>query len=109
MLRRSKLQEENQDMKKENVSPSSQTELSATWLELLGKQHPSDQGAQPEGAVPPLASDPWNSLSQAQGIKIVDLQRDHLQISDQEVEQMLQLIQEEPATRDDEGSSSTHQ
>ncbi len=103
------MQEENQHSKKENVPPSSQPELSATWLELLGKQHPSDQNTRSEDIVPPLASDPWNSLSHAHGIEIVDLQRDHLQISDQEVEQMLQLIQEEHSTQDDEGSSSTHQ
>jgi hypothetical protein len=103
------MQEENQNGKKDSMPPSSQSELSATWLELLGKQHPSDQDALPEDIVPPLESDPWNSLSHAQGIEIVDLQRDHLQISDQEVEQMLQLIKEEHSTHDDEGFSSTHQ
>jgi hypothetical protein len=102
------MQDENQDMKKEELPPSSQSELSETWLELLGKKHPGEN-SQPEEIIPPLKDDPWNSLLHAKGIEIVDLQRDHLQISDQEVEQMLQLIQEEQPAQDDEGSSSTHQ
>jgi len=100
-----------------------QMELSETWRELLGQRINSIPGKQPGGtgevanlgdipegekAIPTLKSDPWSTLIQAKGVEIVDLHNARLQISDQEVERILKLMQEYP-TQDDEGSSSRQQ
>ena len=100
-----------------------QAELSETWRELLGKQisvsgigsaswetdgdkdhlylenrSSRDLDAESdEKAIPTLQSDPWRSLIQAKGVEIVDLHKTRLQISDQEVERILKVIQEYPA------------
>ncbi|GCE25923.1 hypothetical protein KDA_14070 [Dictyobacter alpinus] len=92
-----------------------QTELSETWRELLGQRAPGgpeQEKSDPEGqkgtesSIPTLESDPWSTLIQAKGVEIVDLHKARLQISAQEVEQMLQVMQEQSAQQDDEGSSS---
>ena len=82
-------------------------ELSETWRELLGLQAgdtgkqvvlPSQPGT-PEQPLPTLADDPWSKLLHAKGIEIVDLQRlgtTHEPLSDQDVEQALQAMQENP-------------
>ncbi|GCE18108.1 hypothetical protein [Dictyobacter kobayashii] len=98
-----------------NVPQGQQTELSATWQELLGRRAPSvpgqgpgdreQPGKDPE-VIPTLESDPWSTLIQAKGVEVVDLHKTRLQISDQEVEQMLEVMQEQSAQQDDEGSSS---
>ena len=72
--------------------------LSDVWRELLGNRvyekplsdFPDD------AAIPTLEVDPWSALLKANGIEIVDLQRMHLHISDQEVEQMLQVMPDDP-------------
>ena len=106
-----------------------QAELSETWRELLGKQmsvsgigsaswetdsakdhqYPEKQpgsdfdAESDEKAIPTLKSDPWRSLIQAKGVEIVDLHKTRLQISDQDVERILKVIQEYPAQdKDDE-------
>ena len=75
-------------------------QLSDVWRELLGNRgneklvtaFPSD------APIPTLEVDPWSALLQAKGTEIVDLQRIHLQISDQEVEQLLEVLPEEERT-----------
>ncbi len=73
-------------------------ELSRAWLELLGQQSEvaSEEGRHSSTSVPALASDPWNSLVRDAGVEVVDLQKVHLPMNDQDVEQMLQLMQEQP-------------
>ncbi len=71
-------------------------ELSEVWQELLGhKDASSSHPAGQEAPVPVLTSDPWNALTHSQGIEEVDLQSVDLHVSDQEVEQMLQVMQEQ--------------
>ena len=77
-------------------------ELSDTWQKLLGT-HPAAIEANPAAVVIPtsLADDPWSQLLQAQGARIVDLQDVHLQeiqisLSELEVDQALQIMQEQP-------------
>jgi len=77
-------------------------ELSDTWQKLLGT-HPAAIEANPDAVVIPtsLADDPWSQLLQAQGARIVDLQDVHLQeiqisLSELEVDQALQIMQEQP-------------
>lgn len=85
-------------MQKENNDPqSAQPELSQVWQELLG-HHPGDTGMPaPAGdmSIPTLESDPWSELLHAKGVEVVDLQAIHLQMSDQDLEQVLQIMQEE--------------
>ncbi len=77
-------------------------ELSDTWQKLLGID-PAGIEANPNAVVIPtsLADDPWSQLLQAQGARIVDLQDVHLQeiqisLSELEVDQALQIMQEQP-------------
>ena len=77
-------------------------ELSDTWQKLLGT-HPAAIEANPDTVVIPtsLADDPWSELLQAQGARIVDLQHVRLRevgisLSELEVEQALQVMQERP-------------
>ena len=84
---------ETTDGRGESCTPSVD-QLSDVWRELLGNSgreklapaFPSDT------PIPTLEVDPWSALLQANGIEIVDLQRIHLQISDQEVEQLLEVL-----------------
>ena len=104
------MHKENKDENKrqENVSLPPATmdhlgELSDVWRELLGsrvyeKQLSAFPGDMP---IPTLDVDPWSALLQASGVEIVDLQHMHLQISDQEVEQILQVMPDDPDNRDD--------
>ena len=79
-------------MQQENTP--AQVALSATWLELLGQSLQRPEVASQE-SIPALESDPWSSLLHAQGTEIVDLQKVSLHMSDQEVEQLLQRLQEQ--------------
>ena len=81
---------------------SSHNELSDIWQKLLGI-HPTGKEANPDVVLLPssLADDPWSQLLQAQDARIVDLQLMHSQeaqisLSDLEVEQALQVMQEQP-------------
>jgi hypothetical protein len=73
-------------------------QLSDVWRELLGNRwNEKLLSAFPNDApIPTLEVDPWSALLQAKGVEIVDLQRIHLQISDQEVEQLLEVIPDDP-------------
>ena len=75
-------------------------ELSDTWQKLLGI-HPAGIETTPVAIPTSLADDPWSQLLQAQGARIVDLQDVHLQeiqisLSELEVDQALQIMQEQP-------------
>ena len=89
--------------------------MSETWQELLGHRasagpekakKDAEEQKDAESGIPTLESDPWSTLIQAKGVEVVDLHKTRLQISDKEVEQMLQVMQEQSAQQDDEGSSS---
>ena len=89
-------------------------ELSNIWQELLGEQPPGaenspaasestsveaveqmPEAATPEEAIPTLPSDPWSELVLARGTEMIDLSQLQLHMSDQDVEQILQLMQED--------------
>ncbi|GCE14405.1 hypothetical protein [Tengunoibacter tsumagoiensis] len=69
--------------------------LSEIWQELLGRRVP--QVPSGEENLPVLEADPWSNLAHDQGVEVVDLQSVQLRISDQEVEKMLQMMQEQAA------------
>lgn len=91
------------------VPPAQYDELSTTWQELLGHrsalaaQESSDgnnQAILTEDSIPTLESDPWSTLLHAKGIE--SLHEARLQISPQEMERMLQVMQEQSAQQDNE-------
>ncbi|MBX5456437.1 MAG: hypothetical protein IRZ31_06005 [Thermogemmatispora sp.] len=81
-------------------------ELSETWRQLLGLEGRSGQQEKAEEPAPtepvmiePLPNDPWSELVQTRGTEVIDLQRlhaSHEPLSEQDVEQALQAIQEQP-------------
>ncbi|MBO0778925.1 MAG: hypothetical protein J2P37_08880 [Ktedonobacteraceae bacterium] len=75
-----------------------ESELSEVWRELLGTRL-AQPGAPPppEAAIPTLDNDPWRELVQANGTEVVDMSKLDLHMSDQEIERMLQIIQDQPA------------
>jgi hypothetical protein len=77
-------------------------ELSDVWRELLGNRAYEKQlpALPDDAAIPTLETDPWSALLQAHGIEVVDLQHMHLEISEQEVEQMLQVMPEERSCKE---------
>lgn len=94
---------------------SANPELSTIWQELLGAapldaerlqasqetnnteaSEEMQETATPDEAIPALPSDPWSTLVQARGTEMIDLSQLHLHMSDQDVEQILQLMQEDP-------------
>ena len=85
--------------------------LSDVWRELLGKrEYEKPISAFPSDVpIPTLEVDPWSALLQANGVEVVDLQSIHLQISDQEVEQMLQVMHDNPDTRGDTSPPNDNQ
>ncbi len=94
------MQKDNQARKQDDNPVSAQPELSAVWQELLGVHPQAEQAPPGDPGIPTLEKDPWSSLAHANGIEVVDLQKQHLHISDQEVEQVLELMQEQPAPED---------
>jgi hypothetical protein len=75
-----------------------QTELSNVWLELLGlrpSEKPADRTVPDQRIIPILEGDPWRKLLEAENIERVDLQKVHLPISEREIDQMLQFMQEQ--------------
>ncbi|MBE3558961.1 MAG: hypothetical protein IMW89_07010 [Ktedonobacteraceae bacterium] len=82
-------------------------ELSEVWRELLGNppaisadqpgQEPqeSEKSEADEAPIPVLANDPWSELAHSRGTEVVDLQKIHLQVDDQEVEHVLEVMQEQ--------------
>ncbi len=82
-------------------SVSAQHELSETWQQLLGG-HSASSDVPRDPAEAPIRSvdvDPWQALAHAKGVEIIDLQQLHLHISDQDVEQVLQVMEEESSPR----------
>lgn len=84
---------------------SAQPELSVIWQELLGSHAPSSHSQIVSGEVmiPTLDSDPWSELLQSQGVEMVELQKVHLHVSDQDVEQVLQVMQEQALQQGEQG------
>ncbi len=99
------MQKNNQE--KEDKQASTQDELNAVWRELLGDLPVEGNGSSTPAAteIPTLESDPWSSLVHEQGIEVVDLQKNLLQIDNGDVEQMLQRMQEQPVHKDEPSSS----
>ena len=84
-----------QEEKKDNIS--AQLELSTIWQELLG-HHAIDartQAVPAEATASAVHADPWYALLHVKGVEIIDLQRLSLHISDQDVERLLQVMQEQ--------------
>lgn len=84
----------------EGKQPSSaDPELSEAWRVLLGSQSLDESKADPAVQVQPLASDPWSSLLNSQGMQPIDLQKAHLHdlqklLNDEDVEHALNIIRE---------------
>jgi hypothetical protein len=75
---------------------ANEPELSDTWQALLGgRLLNAEQLAALKDAVPTLESDPWSALLHDKGVEMLDLQQLHLHMSDQDVEQALQMMQEQ--------------
>ena len=94
------MQKEDDDRLEKRHGEGDQTELSNVWLELLGLRPGKNLGSQSapdQQAIPILEGDPWRKLLEAENIELVDLQQVHLPISEWEVEQLLQLMQEQAA------------
>lgn len=70
--------------------------LSDVWRELLGGRETEVSPTSPEAPVPTLKSDPWSELLRAKDIEAIDLQQVQMHLSDQDVEQALQIMQEQP-------------
>jgi hypothetical protein len=85
--------------------PFDERELSATWRQLLGLEQPTvsreeRSGTTGELTIEPLPNDPWSALVHAKGTEVIDLQRlhsSHEPLSEQDVEQALQVLQERSA------------
>lgn len=99
-------------LQKENEGPTPvQPELSEVWQELLGGSLPTTAGvpvAPKEAVIPTIESDPWGELVHAQGVEVVDLQKVQLHMSDQDVEQMLQVMQEQAAQKPQGNGAATN-
>lgn len=80
-------------MQEDRDARFARVELSDAWLELLGKHTDIPQAS--NGTIPALESDPWSSLLHTNGVKTVDLQKVHLPMSDQDVEQLLHHMQDQ--------------
>lgn len=109
------MQEENKKPKNKKDSTPALSDLSSIWQELLGIQ-PGDATAQitsdevpknpDEAIIPSFDSDPWSALLHASGVEVIDLQKVNLNVSDQDVEQMLEIMQEQPAQRPEDQPGS---
>lgn len=87
-----------EEKKKPSSSDQPASELSEVWLELLGRLPESETAtasAESDATIPVLQTDPWNDLLHVRGVEEIDLQHAQLQVSDQEVEQVLQMMQEQ--------------
>jgi len=93
------MQKEDDERLNEQPREGNQTELSNVWQELLGLRPGKNRvpTSPDQQAIPILEGDPWRKLLQAENIELVDLQQVHLPISEREVEQILQLMQEQAA------------
>ncbi|HEX4206611.1 MAG TPA: hypothetical protein VHZ51_20920 [Ktedonobacteraceae bacterium] len=81
-------------------------DLSETWQELLGlAREPQQHDAPTEEPMPGLTSDPWNELARAQGTEVVDLHAIQWQVSDQDIEQALEIMQEQQGQAEQDADS----
>lgn len=101
------MQQENKKPEDNQEVVPGQPELSAIWQELLGIQPGTNNALAGELPLSPLESDPWSELLHAKGVEVIDLQQLHLHMSDQDVEQVLQVMQEQPAPPEDQPGSSS--
>jgi hypothetical protein len=105
------MQKKDNKLKNAKRCEENQAELSNVWQELLGiRQHENsistvDPGQQ---VIPTLEGDPWRKLLEAENIELVDLQQVHLPVSEGEVEQMLELMQEQVTQGPDDGKDAKH-
>ena len=86
-----------------------QAELSNVWQELLGlrRDENSRSAVDPDQqAIPTLEGDPWQKLLEAENIELVDLQQVHIPVSEGEVEQMLELMQEQTTQGPNDGKDT---
>lgn len=101
------MQEENDERLREQYRKADQAELSNVWRELLGLR-PGEDGVPGSSVfsrqvIPTLEGDPWMKLLEAENIELLDLQQVHLPISEGEVDEVLQLMQEQAAQDQSEG------
>jgi hypothetical protein len=99
------LPSETTDGKEESGTPPLD-ELSDVWRELLGNRV-HEKYLPIDTPIPTLDVDPWRALLQASGVEVVDLEHMHLEISDQEVEQILQVMPADPDNRDKSPSGAS--
>ena len=101
------MQREDNQQQKGQHQEENQTELSDVWQELLGLRPDENHVLRGSGfsqqAIPILESDPWTKLLEAENIELIDLQKMHLPISECEVEEVLQLMQEQTALDQSDG------
>jgi hypothetical protein len=99
------MQKEDDERLKELHREVGQMELSNVWLELLGLRPGENRvpASSDQQSIPILEDDPWRKLLEAENIELVDLQQVHLPISEREVEQILQLMQEQAAQDQSDG------
>jgi hypothetical protein len=83
-------------MQKDQQNPAHQPELNDVWRELLGQSVEPVSAKPADSDIPTLESDPWNELEHVEGTEVVDLHSIRLQMTDQDVEQALQIMQEQP-------------
>ena len=103
------MQKEYDEPKGAKHCEENQAELSNVWLELLGlrRDENSRSAVDPDQqAIPTLKGDPWRKLLEAENIELVDLQQVHLPVSEGEVEQMLQLMQEQTTQGPNDGKGA---
>lgn len=95
-------------MQKNQQNPAHRPELNEVWRELLGQSVDPVSAKPANGNVPALESDPWSELVHVEGTEVVDLHSIRLQMTDQDVEQALQIMQEQPeACPDDSRKRAT--
>lgn len=89
------------DENKQEPKAMPATPLSDIWQQLLGeRQFDAEALAALRESIPTITSDPWSALLQAKGVEMVDLTQLHLHMSEQDMEQLLQLMQEQAAQND---------
>ena len=86
-----------------------QAELSSVWQELLGLRHGGNSRSvvdPDQQAIPILEGDPWRKLLEAENIELVDLQQVHLPVSEGDIEQMFQFMQEQATQNPSDGKNA---
>ena len=105
------MQKDDDKLKDAKHCKGNQAELSNVWRELLGlsqDENSKSAGDPDQQAIPTLEGDPWQKLLEAENIELVDLQQVHIPVSEGEVEQMLELMQEQ-TTQDANNGKDTKQ